>query len=415
MYRFCDSLNASVFAPGNGSDRLDITFITRPQLLLEAVELIYLTMHQESYDDLKQRILLTYGAKYDKEQEQQFSARLDFLSRLQEQTEQQLDFQNPRLQYYFERHATSGSSHCCLATVLTSSFNDITEDDPARAARAMKFRRRLLIGQGFEIADISYSGLTFRRCSEGQPPALHEQIDRLDCSPDFKWKIMTALCEYDDSLEELLKLIQPVCGFLDQELERLEPLLEPVYAYWRTCMENNSLEELLLRIGPGQGEAQLDRQKITVRFWRTACNRMFLGENWTVPGETVAYIGIIVELDDASDGSQASDQVICSMLRVIGDNSKFSILKLLRGHRMYGQEIGEQLGLHHGTVSRHLSSLYHSGLVSMEKGNGRVCYYTLNRKGIQRLLEVMGKLFLEAPKEAEEMPSEEAEPVSSGV
>ncbi len=394
---------------------MDITFITHPQLLLEAVELIYLTMHQESYDDLKQRILLTYGAKYDKEQEQQFSTRLDFLSQLQEQTEQQLDFQNPRLQYYFERHTTSASSHCCLATVLTSSFNDITEDDPVRAARAMKFRRRLLIGQGFEIADISYSGLTFRRCSEGQPPALHEQIDRLDCSPEFKWKIMTALCEYDDSLEELLGLIQPVCGFLEQELERLEPLLEPVYAYWRTCMENNSLEDLLLRIGPGQGEAQLDRQKITVRFWRTACNRMFLGENWTVPGEIVAYIGIIVELDDASDGSQASDQVICSMLRVIGDNSKFSILKLLRGHRMYGQEIGEQLGLHHGTVSRHLSSLYHSGLVSMEKGNGRVCYYTLNQKGIQRLLEVMEKLFLEAPKEAEDMPSEEAEPAPCGV
>ena len=48
---------------------------------------------------------------------------------------------------------------------------------------------------------------------------------------------------------------------------------------------------------------------------------------------------------------------------------------------MYGQEIGERLGLHHGTVSRHLSSLYRSGLVSMEKGNGRVCYYTINRKG----------------------------------
>ena len=81
-----------------------------------------------------------------------------------------------------------------------------------------------------------------------------------------------------------------------------------------------------------------------------------------------AYIGIIVELDDAADGSQVSDQVICSMLRVIGDNSKFAILKLLRAERMYGQEIGERLGLHHGTVSRHLIALYHSGLVSMEKG-----------------------------------------------
>ena len=49
---------------------MDITFFTQPQLHMEATELIYLTMHQERYEDLKQRILLTYGAKYDKEQEQ---------------------------------------------------------------------------------------------------------------------------------------------------------------------------------------------------------------------------------------------------------------------------------------------------------------------------------------------------------
>lgn len=62
---------------------------------MEATELIYLTMHQERYEDLKQRILLTYGAKYDKEQEQEFSARMDFLTQLQEDTEALLDFQEP--------------------------------------------------------------------------------------------------------------------------------------------------------------------------------------------------------------------------------------------------------------------------------------------------------------------------------
>ncbi len=395
MLEFCSDMNTPVREPVDGSDRLDITFITKPQVLVEAVELICLAMHHESYDDLKHRILLTYGAKYDAEQEQLFSARLDFLEQLQERAETLLDFQNPRLRYFFERHATSGSSYFCLATVLITSFHDVKEDDLDRAVRAMKFRKRLLIGQGFEISDISYSGLSFCRCSEGQPPALHEQINRLDCSPEFKWKIMTGLCAYDSHLEELLALMKPVCDMLSQELEKLEPLLEPVYAYWRASLERHTLKELLQHIGPGQGEAQVDCEKLTVRFWRTACNRMYLGENWTVPGEVVAYIGIIVELDDAADGSQVSDQVICSMLRVIGDNSKFAILKLLRAERMYGQEIGERLGLHHGTVSRHLSALYHSGLVSMEKGNGRVCYYTINRKGMRRLLEVMAKLFLE--------------------
>ena len=171
MLEFCSDMNTPVREPVDGSDRLDITFITKPQVLVEAVELICLAMHHESYDDLKHRILLTYGAKYDAEQEQLFSARLDFLEQLQERAETLLDFQNPRLRYFFERHATSGSSYCCLATVLITSFHDVKEDDLDRAVRAMKFRKRLLIGQGFEISDISYSGLSFCRCSEGQPPA----------------------------------------------------------------------------------------------------------------------------------------------------------------------------------------------------------------------------------------------------
>lgn len=309
---------------------------------MEATELVYLTMHHESYDDLKQRILLTYGAKYDREQEREFSARMDFLARLQERAETLLDFQEPRLQYFFERHAVGGSGHCCLATVLVSSFNDVQEEDPARMAEAMQARWKLLSGPGYEISEISYSGLTYRRCPEGQSRALHEQINGLDCAPEFKWKIMTALCAYEEYLKELLTLLQPVLDELQQELEQMEPLLEPVYEYWRTCMEGTSLEELLPRIGPGQGEPHLNPQKITVRFWRTPCNRMFLVENWGAPGEIVAYIGIIVELDDAADGSQVSDRVICSMLRSIGDNSKFAIMKLLRKERMYGQEIGDR-------------------------------------------------------------------------
>lgn len=372
---------------------------------MEAAELVYLTMHHESYDDLKQRILLTYGAKYDQEQERAFSERMDFLARLQERTETLLDFQDPRLGYFFERHTVGSAGHCCLATVLISSFNDAREEDPANMAGAMLARWKLLSGPDYEISEISYSGLTYRR-REGQARALHEQINALDCALEFKWKIMTALCAYEAHLRELLTLLQPVLEELQQELEKMEPLLEPVYEYWRACMDGTTLEELLPRIGPGQGDSHLNPQKITVRFWRTPCNRMCLTENWGAPGEFVAYIGIIVELDDAADGSQVSDRVICSMLRAIGDDSKFAIMKLLRRERMYGQEIGERLGLHHGTVSRHLSSLYRSGLVSMEKGNGRVCYYTINRKGFQRLLEILSKLFLEDAEPQEALPAQ---------
>ena len=365
---------------------------------MEATELIYLTMHQERYEDLKQRILLTYGAKYDKEQEQEFSARMDFLTQLQEDTEALLDFQEPRLRYFFERHATGGSGHCCLATVLVSSFNDIRQEDLQQAAQAMEERWRLLSGPGFEISEISYSGLTYCRCPQDQTPPLHEQINRLECAPEFKWKIMTALCSYEASLPGAAVTDGAGSGAAaggtgkagassGARLCLLEDLFGGQFSGGTAAAH---------RPRPG-GSPIWTARRLRYVFGEPRATACFWGKIGGVPGEIVAYIGIIVELDDAPDGSQASDQVICSMLRAIGDNSKFSILKLLRKERMYGQEIGERLGLHHGTVSRHLSSLYRSGLVSMEKGNGRVCYYTINRKGLRRLLEVLDQVFLEEP------------------
>ncbi len=81
---------------------------------------------------------------------------MDFLTQLQEDTEALLDFQEPRLRYFFfERHATGGSGHCCLATVLVSSFNDIRQEDLQQAEQAMEERWRLLSGPGFEISEIS--------------------------------------------------------------------------------------------------------------------------------------------------------------------------------------------------------------------------------------------------------------------
>ncbi len=245
---------------------------------MEATELIYLTMHQERYEDLKQRILLTYGAKYDKEQEQEFSAAHGLPDPAAGRYGGVAGFQEPRLRYFFERHATGGSGHCCLATVLVSSFNDIRQEDLQQAAQAMEERWRLLSGPGFEISEISYSGLTYCRCPQDQTPPLHEQINRLECAPEFKWKIMTALCSYEASLRELLSLMEPVLELLQGNWESWSLFWSP-YAYWRTCLEGNSLEELLPRIGPGQGGAPSGPpEDYGTFFWRTPCNRMFLGK-----------------------------------------------------------------------------------------------------------------------------------------
>ena len=87
--------------------------------------------------------------------------------------------------------------------------------------------------------------------------------------------------------------------------------------------------------------------------------------------------------------------VLCEELRIIGEESKFEILKLLQKEGNYGQEIARKLNLDATTVSRHLTALSRYGLIYVERKEKRNIYYKLNQNGMRNLLESMQRIFLE--------------------
>ena len=65
------------------------------------------------------------------------------------------------------------------------------------------------------------------------------------------------------------------------------------------------------------------------------------------------------------------------VLAALADETRLSVLELLRQREMYAQEIAQALGLSQSAISRHLRQLEEAGLVRVRRA-GTMKHYTLD-------------------------------------
>lgn len=83
---------------------------------------------------------------------------------------------------------------------------------------------------------------------------------------------------------------------------------------------------------------------------------------------------------------QNSSTYLCNNLKLLGDKSKFDILKLLASRRYYNGELAKELNLSTGTIAYHMQALVNAHFVTVDKRSYRT-YYELNREEVCRFLD----------------------------
>ena len=81
-----------------------------------------------------------------------------------------------------------------------------------------------------------------------------------------------------------------------------------------------------------------------------------------------------------------------AFLKCISDNTKLSILKLLKDGPMYGTQLAEKLNCTGANISHHASALLSLGIVHFEKENNRM-YIHLDKEKIIRHIDNLKELF----------------------
>lgn len=86
------------------------------------------------------------------------------------------------------------------------------------------------------------------------------------------------------------------------------------------------------------------------------------------------------------------EKAMCKSLKVMGDASKLSILRLTSERPMYGIQIAEALGITTATVSHHMAQLSEQGLVIVERDANRT-YYRADTEALGKITEDLIRVF----------------------
>src|SRR5690606_10219181 len=95
------------------------------------------------------------------------------------------------------------------------------------------------------------------------------------------------------------------------------------------------------------------------------------------------YYGLLLDFVPLqNDNPEEIKEFLLIRLKALADMSKLQIMTLLKQGEKYNLEIAEQLGVTAATTSHHMNMLLATGLVGINKQNGKV-YYHLEKEGIK--------------------------------
>lgn len=357
-----------------------VTILTQPSILMETVEMLYQFVNNLSLESSERDFLSKYADPMDSEYEDghYYEAVFSGLRQILAEGTKGLDRADPRMVYYFRDMMPDGNQRgVCLAKIMLYSFyegEDFTFDGAVLECRrnfsdfqADQFTR-------FRIVGIDRAGLSLLPQDGDTPLSLYRQLDGFDIPSACKWEVYRVLQEYDSMLTELVILLEPIARRMEEILAEHQKTLEQAANYWRKYFSTHSFQDFKLDMMGIETRQSTQKETLQVLwFWWMGLAQMHFYQG--VDREAL-NIGLLVRCGKTPKAAGYAQENVLNILKLLSDKSKFDLLRRMTGHRCYGLELANEMGLTSGTISKHLSTLFSCGLLNLQRVNNRVYYQT---------------------------------------
>lgn len=361
--------------------------------MMEAVEVLNRYVNQTDYEMSKQKLLMKYGSKYTEESEKAFIEKMDILQGIFQRVIKNINLDSKLAKFFFKKYYFK-DMNANIAYIIMMNFGDITISDIRAYGEDCKKRWKKIMNSKVTISGISWSGLLFEK--NGEVPlqeSLSEEINKLPCPLELKWEIQMLLSRMDYYIDQLTDMAVVIENELREELKVLDPILEPLYPLWEEIFQKSWMEDMKRRLD--LENKKISHEKVKLCLLRMPCDLVNIDELWDESDHLHVSVGITVETDDNSDGSQVRVEMISEKLKILSEPNRFKILTMLTRSSFYGQEIAIQLGLDASTTSRHLTALLKHNLIYIDGSEGRNTYYRTNEEEMRNLILLLNKIFLQ--------------------
>ena len=369
------------------------TFVRGPFMLMETTAMVSKYVNNLSFNSVLYKLKLRSGGNVSEK-------RIRVLKRLQEIMEEVcagLDRNDPKLQRYFTQTSTD-SRDLCVAHAMIVSFWSLDHPDLRENARAICRRWAEIQRRGWWLGPESYSFLVLKE-AEGCPGDLFDQICAMDMPVDFQMKLYGALRRFDQTMEEIVEILEPLSQKLAAIYSREPWLFESVEEDWREVFRKQPPEEFL-RSFLSDGVPWNFEKELRIAVSLMYSNRMLYTNEQDAPfglSYEFMYLGSGLPAGGLTRQQEADLDSIAATLRFLGDRKRLEILQRLDQEPSYGMELADSLGMDSGNMSRTLSQLYNRGFLKQEREDTRL-YYQTDRESLVSFLKMVETMLLKGKK-----------------
>lgn len=371
---------------------MKVTIKASPSILKETVEMVSRFVNGQTIDSSRREFFLKFDSQIADTERVYIERVFDTLEAVMEEGTQDLNPRDNRMCCYFKEYQTEGNQQrVCLAKVLLYSFYEGEGMSFREGLDECRRRHRAFSRDNYahyRIIDIDPGGLNWTENGCDAPVPLHRQLDGFELSTGDKWELYRSLRDYDEALAELERMLTPVAERMEELLERHRETLEQTADYWRAYFRDHSFQDFktdMLGVQREQEpEGELER---VVWFWWMGFGQIHCYQSTR---REALNIGVLVRRNNMPKSMGYVQSNVQNILKLLGDKRKFDLLRRMTGRRCYGLELANEMGLTTGTISKHLNSLFSSGLLTVQRVNNRV-YYQTDEAAVRRFLEQLAQ------------------------
>ncbi|WP_270640458.1 winged helix-turn-helix domain-containing protein [Longibaculum muris] len=282
------------------------------------------------------------------------------------------------LKYFFKAYENDG----CLANTLLYSYFDFIELDQDNLKDEWIKRLSKAFDMSYAKDKMSFFGLEL---STNSGYDLWNWFEEYDFNNQDRYQLIKALHHPTDTIYRLMDILEETVILLKNELKNDEKELNTFFdelVSQQTTL-NHFLDNHPIKWSE---EAYIIPSYVDFDFLRCVTREYF-------PRFLNVFYGAGVDFDyvlhfQISDSGKNNE-----FLKVISDQSKYEILKLLKEKMMYGQEIANKMKLKTPTISYHMDALVNLGIVTVKRQDNRV-YYGLNKEVLIGYLDRIKEEFI---------------------
>lgn len=217
-------------------------------------------------------------------------------------------------------------------------------------------------------------------------------ISVLPISGELKWELTSFYNDFDSIKGQLAVTIGKIGKLFYDGYELVSHYTDWFIANWRMSSAQDPEKYLRENYKVLDGK---DPDVLYVVPCSAASDRISYKMNYTEEQVTdFLYVGVLHSTVAEASESPFDDTKLIKTLKVMGDKSKFEILRILSEQPKFGLELAGALEISTATISHHMSQLEEMDLVRTERDSNRV-YYSLNRETVEYVTKNLSKIFLE--------------------